>query len=283
MPSRMHAPMLVSTRPLSHAIVRQPARSLLSACELTHLERIPIDAAGIDREHMAYRDALAAMGLEVTLLPAIEAHPDSVFMEDTALVLDEALVLTRPTPSREAEPEHLLADGGDLGRTVGRITAPGMLEGGDVLRLGRRLMVGLTTRTNAEGVRQLRALVEPFGYTVETFAVGRSLHFKTACTALDDGLLVVNPDWVDADALKATGFETLGVPSDEPFAANLLRVDDRVLVNAAAPKTLARVREAWRARGHRPDALVETPLVEFGKAEAGLTCLSLVFSAQTSK
>ncbi|GAB3739799.1 dimethylarginine dimethylaminohydrolase family protein [Silanimonas algicola] len=270
-------------RRLSHALVRRPARSLLDACELTHLERIPIHAAGIDREHTAYRDALAAMGLEVTVLPAIEAHPDSVFMEDTALVLDEVLVLTRPTPSREAEPDHVLADAGDLGRPVGRILAPGTLEGGDVLRLGRRLMVGLTTRTNAEGVRQLRALVEPFGYTVETFAVGRSLHFKTACTALDDGLLVVNPDWIDADTLRAAGFETLGVPSDEPFAANLLRVDDRVLVNAATPKTLARVREAWRARGHRPDGLVETPLVEFGKAEAGLTCLSLVYSTQTSK
>ena len=270
-------------RPLSHAILRRPARSLLSACELTHLDRVPIDAAGIDAEHRAYRDALAAIGLEVTVLPAIEAHPDSVFMEDTALVLDEVLVLTRPTRSREAEPQHLLADGGDLGRPVGCITAPGTLEGGDVLRLGRRLMVGLTTRTNAEGVRQLRAIVEPFGYTVDTFAVGRSLHFKTACTALDEGLLVVNPDWVDVDALQAAGFETLGVPSDEPFAANLLRVDDRVLVNAAAPKTLARLREAWRARGHRPDALVEMPLVEFGKAEAGLTCLSLVFSDPPSR
>jgi dimethylargininase len=199
------------------------------------------------------------------------------------VVLDELLVLTRPTRSREAEPGRLLADVGALGRSVARITAPGTLEGGDVLRVGRRLLVGLSTRTNLQGVRQLGAFVEPFGYTVESFAVGRSLHFKTACTALDDGLLVVNPDWVDADALRAAGFETLGVPSDEPFAANLLRVDDRVLVNAAARKTLARLREAWRARGHRPDALVETPLVEFSKAEAGLTCLSLVFSAQTSK
>ena len=272
-----------ATRPPSHAIVRQPARSLLDACELTHLDRVPIDATGIEREHAAYRDALIAMGLAVTVLPAIEAHPDSVFMEDTAVVLDEVLVLTRPTLSREAEPTHLLAEAGDLGRSVARITAPGTLEGGDVLRLGRRLMVGLTTRSNAEGVRQLRALVEPFGYTVDTFAVGRSLHFKTACTALDDGLLVVNPDWVDGDALRALGFETLDAPADEPFAANFLRVDDRVLANTAAPRTLARIREAWRARGHAPEALFETPLVEFGKAEAGLTCLSLVYSGQTSK
>lgn len=282
MPSRMHASMPGSTRPLSHAIVRQPARSLLSACELTHLDRVPIDATGIEREHTAYRDALTAMGLDVTVLPAIEAHPDSVFMEDTAVVLDEVLVLTRPTRSREAEPAHLLADAGDLGRTVARITAPGMLEGGDVLRIGRRLMVGFTTRTNAEGMSQLRAIAEPFGYTVEGFAVGRSLHFKTACTALDDGLLLVNPAWVDAEALRTSGFETLDVPADEPFAANLLRVDGRVLVNAAAPKTLARIREAWRARGHAPDALFETPLVEFGKAEAGLTCLSLVSAAPPS-
>jgi len=268
-----------STHRLCYAIVRQPARSLLDACELTHLDRVAIDAAGIAREHAAYRDVLAAMGLSVTVLPAIEAHPDSVFMEDTAVVLDEVLVLTRPTRSREAEPAHLLADAGALGRPFARITAPGTLEGGDVLRVGRRLMVGLTTRTNAEGVAQLRAIAEPFGYTVESFAVGRSLHFKTACTALDAGLLVVNPAWVDADALQRAGFETLEVPADEPFAANLLRVDGLVLVNAAALKTLARLREAWRARGHAQDALFETPLVEFGKAEAGLTCLSLVFAA----
>lgn len=268
--------------PLTHALVREPARSLLDACELTHLDRVPIDAAGIAREHAAYRDVLAAMGLSVTVLPAIEAHPDSVFMEDTAVVLDEVLALTRPTRSREAEPAHLLADAGALGRTVARISAPGMLEGGDVLRVGRRLMVGLTTRTNAEGVAQLRAIAEPFGYTVESFAVGRSLHFKTACTALDEGLLLVNPEWVDAQALRAAGFELLAVPGDEPFAANLLRVDGRVLVNAAAPKTAALARDAWRARGHAPDALFDTPLVEFGKAEAGLTCLSLVYAAPAS-
>jgi dimethylargininase len=218
----------------------------------------------------------------VTVLPAIEAHPDSVFMEDTAVVLDEVLVLTRPTRSREAEPAHLLADAGALGRPVARITAPGTLEGGDVLRVGRRLMVGLTTRTNAEGVAQLHAIAEPFGYTVESFAVGRSLHFKTACTALDEGLLLVNPEWVDAQALRAAGFELLAVPGDEPFAANLLRVDDRVLINAAAPRTAALARDAWRARGHAPDALFDTPLVEFGKAEAGLTCLSLVYADPAS-
>ena len=88
---------------------------------------------------------------------------------------------------------------------------------------------------------------------------------------------------VDGDALRALGFETLDAPADEPFAANFLRVDDRVLANTAAPRTLARIREAWRARGHAPEALFETPLVEFGKAEAGLTCLSLVYSGQTSK
>ncbi|WP_397597124.1 dimethylarginine dimethylaminohydrolase family protein [Silanimonas sp.] len=271
-----------STRRLCYAIVRQPARSLLDACELTHLDRVAIDADGIAREHAAYRDVLAAMGLSVTVLPAIEAHPDSVFMEDTAVVLEEVLVLSRPTRSREAEPAHLLADAGALGRPVARITAPGTLEGGDVLRVGRQLMVGLTTRTNAEGVAQLRAIAKPFGYTVESFAVGRSLHFKTACTALDEGLLLVNPEWVDAETLRAAGFDLLAVPGDEPFAANLLRVDDRVLVNAAAPKTAALVREAWRARGHAPDALFDTPLVEFGKAEAGLTCLSLVYAAPAS-
>ena len=266
------------TRTLNRALVRMPARSLIDACELTHIERQPIDGAHILQEHQHYQDTLRALGLTVTCLPAIEAHPDSVFMEDAAVVLDELLVLTRPTTSREAEPEHLLVDAGDLRRPVARIVAPGRLEGGDVLRIGRHLMVGLTTRSNAEGVNQLRRLVEPFGYTVSAWEVGRSLHFKTACTALDDGCLLLNPDWVDATALAARGFEIVTVDPSEPFGANVLRIDGRLVVNASFPATRQRIEQAWARRGHDLSTLHATPLAEFGKAEAGLTCMSLVYA-----
>lgn len=261
-----------------HALVRAPARSLLDACELTHLPRTVIEAEAIDAEHAQYVAALQRLGLDVTCLPAREVYPDSVFMEDAALVLDEVLILTQPTASRAGESEVLLVDAGTLGRPVRRIQTPGTLEGGDVLRIGRHLLVGLTTRTNLEGFEQLRSLVEPFGYTVSSWSVHGALHFKTACTALDDTCLLINPDWVDGDALRAAGFETVLIDASEPFAANVLRVGDAVLANQAFPETLARIRAIWAARGHDEMRFHLTHLSEFGKAEAGLTCLSLVYA-----
>ena len=254
------------------AIVRAPAPALAEHCELTFLERSAMSFERLQRQHADYRAALASAGAEVQRLDALDALADSVFVEDAALVLDEIAILTRPgATSRQAEPETL-ATTLSRHRRVERILAPGTLEGGDVLRIGRTLYVGLTTRTNRAGIERLDALVRPHGYTVIAVTVHGSLHLKTACTALDADTLLLHPGWIDASPF--TGFARIAVDDDEPFAANVLPVGDARILNAAFPRTRQRVEDFCARRGLRAIAV---DISEFGKAEAGLTCMSLVF------
>ncbi len=269
----MHAPPAHARTPRRIAIVRRPAPTLADRCELTFLARSAIDFAMLERQHAGYRAALTEAGAEVVTLDAIDAHPDSVFVEDAAVVLDGVAVLTRPgVASREAEPEAI-APALAAWRPLQRIEAPGTLDGGDVLRIGRRLFVGLTTRSNRAGIARLAALAEPFGYTVTPVAVPGSLHLKTACTALDDETLLLNPAWIDPAAFA--GFRILTVAAEEPFAANVLPIGDARIVNAAFPRTRERIEAFCAGAGLRA---IATDISEFGKAEAGLTCLSLVFA-----
>jgi dimethylargininase len=255
------------------ALIRRPARNLATHCELTFLARTAIDPELLQHQHAAYRDALAAAGAEVIVLDAIEALPDSVFVEDTAVVLDTLAVLTRPgTPARAPEPDAIAGTLTAHRRDIARIVAPGTLEGGDVLRIGRTLYVGLTTRTNRAGIEQLAALVAPHGYKVVAVDTPGSLHLKTACTALDDDTLLANPAWVDLTPFA--GLRIVAVDAREPFAANVLPVGDARIVNAAFPRTRACVEAHCAAAGLRAIAV---DIGEFGKAEAGLTCMSLVF------
>jgi dimethylargininase len=252
------------------AIVRTPASSLIDACELTFIERTLMSMSVLKVQHLAYRQALAQAGAQVVTLEAISELPDSVFVEDTAVVLDELAIITRPgSDSRLPEParlEPVMAQH----RRIERIQAPGTLEGGDVLRVGRTLFVGLSVRTNKEGIAQLERFVQPFGYTVIPVNVPGSLHLKTACTCLDASTLLFNPDWVDAAPFQE--FERIPVASGEAFAANVLPVGSSLLVNAAYPKTLELIRQ------HSSLFVIPVDISEFGKAEAGLTCMSLIFN-----
>lgn len=255
------------------ALVRRPAASLATACELTFMARTTIAADVLQRQHAAYRTALAEAGAEVVVLDAIESLPDSVFVEDAAVVLDEIAILTRPgTASRLSEPDAIADAMRKQRREIARIVAPGTLEGGDVLRIGRTLFVGLSTRTNREGIGQLAALAKPHGYAVVAVDTPGSLHLKTACTALDEDTVLLNPAWLDIGAFR--DFRILLVDPDEPFAANVLPVGDARIVNAAFPRTRALI-EAHCASAELHAIAVD--IGEFGKAEAGLTCMSLVF------
>jgi dimethylargininase len=232
----------------------------------------------LEAQHQAYREALAAAGVDVRVLGADDALPDSVFVEDAAVVLDEVAISTRPgTASRRAEAEAIAAALPQRQHHA-RIEAPGHLEGGDVLRIGRSLYVGSTTRTDRNGIEQFTALVRPYGYTVVPVTVTGSLHLKTACTALDDETVLMNPAWLHRSAFA--GFRVIEVCADEPFAANVLRIDDGasppcLIANAAYPRTLERVLAHAALRDVRTLAV---DISEFGKAEAGLTCMSLVFA-----
>ena len=194
--------------------------------------------------------------------------PDSAFVEDPVLVLDEGAVLCRlGAPSRARESELLQREIEGL-RAVSTIKAPGTLEGGDILRVDRTLFVGLSGRTNAEGVAQLRRLVEGWGYRVVEVAVQGCLHLKTAVTSPAAGWLVANAQWVDLSRFQ--DFEIVPVPEQEPWGANTLRLNDRVLVAASAPETARRL----QAKGV---AVTPVDVSELQKAEAGLTCMSVLY------
>lgn len=254
------------------ALVREPSASLAD-CELTWIDRAAIDLRRARAQHAAYRAALGAAGADVRVLPALDHLPDAAFLEDTAVVLDEVAVLGVPAaPSRAAEPRQVAAVLAAL-RPVCPLDAAGAtLEGGDVLRVDRTLYVGRSSRTNDAGVQALAARVEPWGYRVRALPVHGCLHLKTACTLAGDGIVVLNPAWVDAAAFERDGLAVVPVAPAEPWAGNTLRIGDTLLVAAGSPATRARLRDA----GLRPE---ELDIGEFQKAEAGLTCLSLVFEA----
>ena len=247
------------TREISPAIVN---------CELTHLERTPIDVGVARAQHEQYEQALRELGCNVQRLSSGDDQPDSVFIEDTAIVLGEVAIIAQPgAPSRRSE---LAAVENELQRhrMIQWIELPGTLDGGDVLRVGRRLFVGTGGRTNADGVAQLRASVAPFGYTVHPVAITGCLHLKSAATLVGGDLLLVNPAWLD---LKPFGdLRTVAIDPSEPFAANALRIGERVIHAAEFPGTRERIeREGIAVR--------PVPASELAKAEGAVTCCSLVF------
>ncbi|MDB4951489.1 MAG: dimethylargininase [Gemmatimonadetes bacterium] len=242
----------------------------IADCELTHLARAPIDVAAARAQHEAYERALAELGCTVRRIDDGGAWPDGVFIEDTAVVVDELAVVTRPgAESRRGETAAVAAALAEH-RPVARIEAPGTLDGGDALRLGRTVYVGLSSRSNEEGVRQLRHLLRPHGYQVRGVVPAGCLHLKTAVTEVADGTVLLNPAWIDA-ALFA-GARVIEVDAAEPFAANGVRAGGRLLYPVAFPRTRARLEEAGIS-------VLAVDASELAKAEGAVTCCSLVFPA----
>jgi len=239
----------------------------LAACELTHLARAPIDVELARQQHAGYEQALRDAGYTVERLSASADMPDSVFIEDVAVVFDELAIVTRPgAESRRAE-VPAVADALARYRPVRTIHAPGIIDGGDVLSVGRRVFVGRSTRTNAEAIAQMQQTLAPHGYTVCAVTVRGCLHLKSAVTALTDGLVLANPAWIDCAVFDA--FDLIEVDASEPMAANALCLADRVIYPTAFPRTAQRI----AARGLRL-ALVNAS--ELAKAEGAVTCCSLI-------
>ena len=239
----------------------------IADCQLTHLERVPIDVDRARLEHAAYERALADAGCTVRRIPSPDDQPDAVFIEDTALVLDEIAIVTRPgAESRRAETAAVAAALRAF-RTVAELTTPAKLDGGDVIVIGKRIFVGVGARSNARAVEQLTALLVPFGYTVTSVSFRGCLHLKTAATCVAEDLLLINPEWVDASVF--VGAQTLAIHHDEPYAANALLVNGRVIHGDAFPRTRRRL-EAARI------AVVPVAAGELAKAEGGVTCCCLL-------
>jgi dimethylargininase len=252
-----------------HAIVRPPTAAL-ARCELTHLAREPIDPAIAQAQHAGYVSTLRSLGAQVTVLAPEPDLPDAVFVEDTAVVLDGLAVITNPgAVSRRPEVTGVAAALGRH-RPLAWMAPPATLDGGDVLAIGRTLYVGRSTRTNDEGIEQLGAFAAPHGYTVRPVEVKGCLHLKSACSYPGDGMILANPAWVEPGTFERT--RILEVAAEEPRAANTFRVGATLVTAAGAPVT-RRLLERW---GFRVQPVV---LSELQKAEAGGSCMSLVFAA----
>ena len=251
------------------AITRAVSRAL-ERCELTHLERCQIDLELARTQHAAYEQALRDAGCDVHQLQEQPDLPDSVFVEDNVIVLDRVAVLTRPGAASRRGEIASMATAMAPWRQVLRVEAPGTLDGGDVLRLDRVLFVGTSARSNAEGMAQLTRLVTPFAYRVQAVPVTGCLHLKSAITQVAPGLLLFNPDWVEARHFP--GYRTIAVDPTEPFAANAVWVGNRLLYSAAFPRTADILRRAG-LDVHLVD------MSETAKAEGGVTCCSVIFDA----
>ena len=257
---------IMNTRARWIAFTREVSPTIVE-CELTHLSRTPIDVATARVQHQAYEALLASLGCDVRRVAPANAHPDAVFIEDTAVVFDEVAVIARPgAVSRRAETTAVEFALAPL-RPVARIAEPATLDGGDVLVVAREVFVGRSGRTNDEGIAQLRAILAPFGYTVSGVDVTGCLHLKSAVTALDDTTVLLNPAWVDA-ALFA-GCRVIEVDPSEPMAANVLRIGDQLVYGTSYPRTQARL-EALGFTLRTADAS------ELAKAEGAVTCCSLI-------
>lgn len=250
------------------ALTRDVARSI-TRCELTHIAREPIDYDRAVLQHRSYCDRLEALGLEVLKLPADEAYPDCCFVEDVALVLDELAILTMPgAPSRRGELGPVAQALRPLRRRVERLELPGTLDGGDVLVFGRVIYAGLSARTNQLGIDALQQIVAPFDYEVVPVTVTGCLHLKSAVTALDAHTLLANRAWFDSSYVRAEDF--VDVDLAEPGAANVLRVRGELWAHPGFPRTLERLVKIGCP-------VVPMEISEFVKAEAALTCKSVLF------
>ena len=248
------------------AIVR-PVSDAMQHCELTHLDRSPIDVTLARRQHADYVAMLASLGCDVHELPAAQDLPDAVFVEDTAVVLDEVAVLTRPGAATRRPEVAAMATALGCWRACVSIEAPGTLDGGDVLRVDHTLYVGRTPRSNAEGIAQLAAAVAPHGYRVEAVPVRGCLHLKSAVTRVAADMLLLNPEWVDP--AHWPGLRRIDVDALEPQAANALEVCGRVLMPASFPRTRERLVTAGLD-------VVPVDASEVQKAEGGVTCCSVI-------
>lgn len=246
----------------------RPVPASINECELTHLARRPIDLGRARAEHARYEEALAIAGAEVQRLPAADSLPDSVFVEDTAIVLDDVAVIARPGAASRRPEVDAVREALARHRPLAELRGPATLDGGDVLVLDRRIVVGLTARTTQAGVDALRSVLAPRGYRVDALEVRGCLHLKSAVTRAGAGALVLNPNWVDGAAFS--DWDCIAVDPAEPHAGNVLWLGDWLIMPDAHPRT------ADRLAARNLATLLPVPASELALAEGGVTCGSLI-------
>lgn len=236
-------------------------------CELTHIDRVPIDMHRAYAQHHAYEETLTQLGVKVISLAAEPDLPDSVFVEDTAIVLDEIAVITRPGAASRRMEVHSIAKVLEAYRPLVFIAEPATIDGGDVLLIGKTLYVGLSTRSDAAGIEALANAVKPYGYDVRAVQLSGCLHLKSAATLITPDKLVLNSAWVNPAAFADVSY--VSVDPDEPHGANAVRIGNSVVYAAAYPRTRDRIAK-FVTDIHCVD------LSELAKAEGAVTCCSLL-------
>lgn len=250
------------------AITRKVSPAI-AQCELTHLERQPINLETAVAQHAQYEQALRSLGVKIISLPAEAKLPDSVFVEDTALVLNELAILTRPGATSRRPEVDSIAQALKPFRNLEIIQAPGCLDGGDILQARKMIYVGISSRSNVSAIQQMRAILKPFGYQVKGIKVTGCLHLKSAITQVAKNTVLINPSWIDKK--EFVEYQVIEVHPTEMYAANAVQIGGTLLYQPCFPKT-SQLLEAAGLRLKLVDAS------ELGKAEGALTCCSLIFN-----
>jgi dimethylargininase len=251
----------------SNAIVRSPCPDMVCGITTASLGQPNFEAA--QRQHKRYIEALETCGVNVTVLDSDEDYPDSVFVEDTALITPECAIITNPGAlSRRGETESMAEALLEFFSEVEEIKTPGTLDAGDIMMIGNHYYVGLSKRTNAAGANQLIEILAAYDLTGSTVELAGILHLKTGLSYLEDNILLIASGFLNEPQFKQ--FDQIPVADDEAYAANSVWINGTVLVPAGFPKTKA----AIEAKGFK---VIELNVSEFQKLDGGLSCLSLRF------
>jgi dimethylargininase len=251
----------------NHAIVRTPPKSLVKGITTASLGSPDHDLAL--EQHREYISALESCGLSVKVMPADERYPDSMFIEDTALLMPRCAIATHPgAASRQGEVTAVAQELGNYYDQVKTIQAPGTVDAGDIMMVGDHCYVGLSERTNRVGASQMIELLQTYGYTGSMVPISESLHLKSSVSYLENNQLVVTGEL--CDKVDFADFEQLQIESTESYAANCVWINNQVLVAAGFPESCDRIRALGLA-------VIELDVSEFQKLDGGLSCLSLRF------
>lgn len=252
-----------------NAIVRTPAKSVIDGITTQSLGLPDIETTL--HQHEKYINALKKCGLQVEVLPADERFPDGNYVEDVAVLSEKVAIITNPgAESRREEINNIVPTIKKHFKNIEYIKSPGLLEGGDIMRVGSHFYIGISSRTNEEGANQLISILEKYGYEGSTVKVSGVLHLKTGMTYMEDGTLLATGDF-----LKNKGFldkfeRVIEISDKEHYAVNCIRLNEFVLIPEGFTDTKSKLISA----GYM---IVETPMSEFQKMDGGLTCLSLRF------
>lgn len=253
-----------------NVIVRIPCKGLVNGIT-SHPELGPPDYDLALKQHTAYVQAIQSLGIQVTVLPPDETYPDSCFVEDVAVLSEKCAVVTNPgAETRKGEVAGIIPVLQQFYATanIHYIKSPGTLEGGDVMRAEERFYVGVSARTNTEGIRQFEEILRPYNYTVIAVPLAQVLHLKTGVNYLSDKRLLVSGEFITSE--EFTHYEKTVVPEGEDYAANCVWMNGTVVIPAGYPKTQALVAELGYA-------VLPVDTSEFRKIDGGLSCLSLRF------